>query len=134
VAALLPGIITRLSERYPGISVNIEQISLPISVEAKRLRQRTVDMIIARGLAEPPELDLEADVLFHESFIVVAGAQNPLCRRRKVELSELMKERWVLFPEDEIPGALVRQAFRARGLDIPRATAYTMSYHLRDVL
>jgi DNA-binding transcriptional LysR family regulator len=134
VAAFLPGVIERLGELHPGVTVHIEQMSLPISVEARQLRQRHVDLIIARGLFETPEDDLSTEVLFDESFIVVAGINSPWARRRKLELAELLDEKWILYPPDKTPGALVERAFRERGLEVPRARVYTMSYHLRDML
>jgi DNA-binding transcriptional LysR family regulator len=134
VAAFLPAVIARLGKQYPGITVHIDQFSLPVSIEARRLRERTVDLIVARGAADPSAEDLQTEVLFEESFIVVAGVHSPWARRRKLELADLTAERWILYPPDEIPGAFVSQAFKDRGLAVPRALVYTMSYHLRDVL
>jgi DNA-binding transcriptional LysR family regulator len=134
VAAFLPEVIERLSERQPGVTVHVEQLSHPISVEARRLRQRELDLILARGLFDVPEDDVQAEVLFKESFIVVAGVTSRWARRRRLELAELMEEKWILYPPEQIPGVLVRAAFRARGLSVPRARIYTMSYHVRDAL
>jgi DNA-binding transcriptional LysR family regulator len=134
VAAFLPGVIERLGDEYPGITVHVEQMSLPISVEVRQLRERNVDLIIARGVVDVPEDDLHAEVLFDESFIVVVGAQSPWARRRKVQLAELLNEKWILYPPDQAPGALVRKAFRDHGLELPRARVYATSIHLRDML
>jgi DNA-binding transcriptional LysR family regulator len=134
VAALLPAVIERLCEQHPGVTVHIAQMSLPISVEIRELRERNVDLIIGRGVFAIPEDDLNADILFDEPFILVAGVHSPWARRRKLELAELLDEKWILYPPDEAPGALLRQAFRDRGLEMPRAHVSTMSYHLRDML
>jgi len=134
VAAFLPGVLGRLGRQYPGIAVHIDQLSLPVSAETRRLRERTVDLIIARAAADPSAEDLQSEVLFQESFIVVAGVHSPWARRRKIELKELSAEKWILYPPDEAPGALVTQAFKNHGLEVPRAQVYTMSYHLRDLL
>jgi DNA-binding transcriptional LysR family regulator len=134
VPALLPGVIERLREKHPGVTVHIEQMSLPITIEVQQLRQRNVDLIIGRGIFEIPEDDLHSEILFDEPFIVVAGVQSPWARRRKLELAELQEESWILYPPDEAPGALIRQAFRDRGLQFPRARVSTMSYQLRDIL
>ena len=134
VAAFLPAIVSRLGEQYPGISVRIDQMSMPISFEARRLRERNVDVIIARGSLDASAGDLQAEALFEESLIVVAGADSPWVRRRKVALADLSTENWILFPPDEFLGQLLSQVFNDHGLAVPRARVYTMSYHLRDAL
>jgi DNA-binding transcriptional LysR family regulator len=134
VAAFLPKVIGQLNDRNPGVTVYIDQMSLPISAEARHLRERDVDLIIARGLFEVPEDDVHTEILFDESFIVVAGVASPWARRRRLELADLMDEKWILHPPDQVPGALMQQAFQTHGLPVPRARIYTMSYHLRDML
>ena len=66
--------------------------------------------------------------------VVVASAHSPWARRRKLQLEELLNEKWILYPPEEARGALVDQAFRDGGLAVPRARTATMSYHLRDML
>src|SRR5262249_41186883 len=47
---------------------------------------------------------------------------NPWARRRKIELAELVNEPWALPPPDSLLGSVAVEAFRAKGLDYPRAT------------
>jgi DNA-binding transcriptional LysR family regulator len=133
-AALLPAIIERLGDQHPNVTVHVAQMSRPITVEIRYLRERNVDLIIGRGVFRIPEDDLNSEVLFDEPLIVVAGVQSPWARRRKVELAELMQEKWIMYPVEEAPGVLVQQAFRDHGLEMPRARVATMSFHLRDML
>ena len=133
-AALLPAVIELLHVEHPGVTVHVAQMSRPIAVEVRALRERNVDLIIARGEFAVPEGDVESDVLFTEPFIVVASVHSSWARRRKLQLEELFDEKWILYPPEEAPGALVDQAFRDRGLAVPRARIATMSYHLRDML
>jgi DNA-binding transcriptional LysR family regulator len=133
-AALLPAVIKRLRVEHPGVTVHVAQMSRPIAFEVKGLRERRVDLIVARGEFTVPEDDVETDVLFTEPFIVVASAHSRWTRRRKLHLAELLDEKWILYPPEEAPGALVQQAFRNKGLALPRAHIATMSYHLRDML
>src|SRR3954469_518668 len=83
-AALLPKVISRLGSQYPGITVHVVQLNRPINEEIGHLRQRSVDLILARGLFRVAEGDLESEVLFDESLVVVAGAHHPLVKRRKL--------------------------------------------------
>jgi DNA-binding transcriptional LysR family regulator len=133
-AALLPAVIELLHLEHPEVTVHVAQMSRPITVEVRALRERNVDLIIARGEFAVPEDDVESNVLFTEPFIVVASVDSQWARRRKLQLAELIDEKWILYPPEEAPGALVHQAFRNRGLAVPRARIATMSYHLRDVL
>lgn len=133
-AALLPAVIERLCDQYPGVTVHVAQMSRPITVEIRGLRERSVDLIIGRGVFAIPEDDLNSEILFDEPLIVVAGVQSPWARRQKVALAELMSEKWILYPPDEAPGVLLRQAFREHGLELPRACVATTSFHLRDML
>jgi DNA-binding transcriptional LysR family regulator len=127
-AALLPAVIELLHVEHPGVTVHVAQMSRPIAVEVRALRERNVDLIIARGEFSVPEDDVESDVLFTEPFIVVASVRSRWARRRKLQLAELLDEKWILYPPEEAPGALVHQAFRDRGLAVPRAT------HCHDVV
>jgi DNA-binding transcriptional LysR family regulator len=133
-AALLPDVIRRLAADCPGLTVHVTQVSRAINLEISLLRERKVDLIIARGMFSVPEDDLNSEILYEESLIVVAGAKSAWARRRKVELAELMNEKWILYPPEESPGTLVQQAFHARGLEVPPASAATMSYRLREML
>jgi DNA-binding transcriptional LysR family regulator len=133
-AALLPAVIESLSQNYPNVTVHVTQMSRPITVEIRELRARSVDLIIGRGIFPIPEDDLNSEILFEEPLIIVAGAQSKWARRRKLELIELVEEKWILYPRGEAPGLVVEQAFRALGLEVPRASLTTMSFHLRDML
>ena len=60
----------------------------------------------------------------------MAGAQNPWVRRRRIELADLVNESWVLPPpESSCVGRM--DAFRASGLDYPRATVVTAPPEVR---
>lgn len=133
-AALLPAVIERLSAQHPGVTVQLSQMSRPITLEIQQLRERNVDLIIGRGIFPIPEDDLNAEVLFEEPLLVVAGAQSPWIRRRKLELAELVDAKWISYPPNEPPGLLVEQAFRLQGLAVPRSSVTTSSFHLRDAL
>jgi DNA-binding transcriptional LysR family regulator len=98
------------------------------------LRQRSIDLVLGR-IAHPfREDDLQADVLYQEHLSVVAGTNSPWARRRKIDLADLVDERWILLPQNQLPGSLVADAFRARGLKPPTATVSAFSIHMRDRL
>ena len=57
-----------------------------------------------------------------------------MVRRRKLRLADLTEAKWIAFPPQEGPSLLVQQAFLAQGLDTPRPSVTTSSFHLRDAL
>jgi DNA-binding transcriptional LysR family regulator len=81
-------------------------------------RDRTPVTAITTPFAED---QLQAEVLYAASRFVVAATENPLARRRRVELADLMNEPWTLPPPNGLGGALASDDFRAAGLDVPRA-------------
>ena len=87
--------------------------------------------MIARRFGPIADERLDFEFLFDDSYVVVAGAQNPWVRRRRIELAELVNEPWVLPPPESAIGSVAMEAFRASGLDYPRATVVTDSPEVR---
>ena len=71
------------------------------------------------------------EFLFDDTFVVVAGAQSSWVRRRRIELTELASGSWVLPPPESVIGSVAMEAFRASGLDYPRATVFTLTPEVR---
>ena len=100
-----------------------------MSEQHRELRERKVDLVVGR-VAQSHEEDIDTEVLFNDRITVVAGLENPWSRRRKVHLSELADEPWVLPPADTPVGVLVAELFRARGLKFPPRGMARGSVHL----
>ena len=115
-------VLDRLSQRYPRISIKV--VMGGILALCDQLRERSIELGCARmsGAATPKDIDEE--VLFNDPLIVVAGANNPWVRRRKIELTELVNERWTWTSPGSFTDLLVADAFRSRGVEAPRATIY----------
>jgi len=75
--------------------------------------------------------DLNVEVLFDDPLVVVAGKHSPWARRRKVDLAELVGERWILSPLGTLVRTPVAEAFKARGLEGPKGSLVTYSMDLR---
>jgi len=128
-AGLLPAIIAYLANRYPKITLHAAQMSFA-PLQFDELRERTVELVLGRIPWPLLERELDGVVLLDEGIHIVAGARSRWARRRRIELSELIGEPWALPPPDSLPGKLVADAFRARGLDVPAASVVTGSIHL----
>lgn len=132
-AGLLPAIAEQFSRQCAGARLHVTYADTANS-QFDELRERKVDLLI--GTIPTPffEDDLIAASLFDERFVVVAGVQSPLVRRRRMELSELVNEPWVLPPFDSVPGRLIVEIFGANKLQVPCASMVNLSIHLTTAL
>jgi DNA-binding transcriptional LysR family regulator len=133
VTGFVPAIIDRLSRKYPQLVFHL-QIGNTVMLQMRDLRERNVELVVARMLSRVPEPDMEARVLFYEQMFVVAGTRNKWVDRRKIVLTELIHEPWILAPLEIETGSPVVRAFRAVGSELPRATVVVSSSSLRNVL
>ena len=128
-AGLLPAVLERFSFEQPGIRVNVAQAVMN-TAHYRDLRERTIDLLVGRIPDPFNESDLEAKFAYDDQVVVVAGRQSKWARSRKPALVELVAERWVLPPDDTMPGLLAAELFRAGGAELPRAPITTLSMHL----
>ena len=131
-SGLLPEAIDSLSRRHPQIVVRVVQSNTE-TLEYRELRERKIDLVLAVISKSLVEDDIEIEILFDESNCVVAGACSPWARRRKVTLAELVNEPWI-FPPNQALVALLAEAFKTRGLEIPQERVSASSLLLRNHL
>src|SRR5262245_32702042 len=84
--------------------------------ERHAVSERNVDFLIARRFGHVADDRFSVEMLYDDSWVVVAGAQNPWVRRRRIELAELVSEPWALGPPESVAGWIAMEAFRAIGL------------------
>jgi DNA-binding transcriptional LysR family regulator len=77
---------------------------------------------------------VNADILFEDAAVVVAGAQSRWTRLRRIALADLVNERWVLSTPDSIFGRVMVKAFHDNGLEPPRGAVITLSHSMRTSL
>jgi len=131
-AGLLPAVIDRLSRRHPRIVVRVIQANAE-TLDFRELRERRVDLALARTSRSFAEDDLDVEILFDDPHRVVAGARSPWARRRKIALAELVNEPW-LFASNQVIRELITEAFKARGLEVPQERVSASSILLRNHL
>ena len=122
-------VIDRLSRQYPRVVVHLVPGGLLLQYQA--LRQRRIEFGFGGNIGPSPEDDIAAETLYEEPLVVVAGTENPWARRRKIKLAELVNEPWTWPEAGTVIDSLVAGAFRASGVDPPRATIYAEAYSLR---
>jgi len=128
-ASFVSGVVDRVSRRYPRIVFRL--VIEEVETLHRELSERNVDLLITRRWRPIEDERLGFEFLFDDSFVVVAGAQNPWVRRRRIVLSELLNEAWALPPPETVFGSVVMEAFRSCGLDYPRTTVVTIPPDIR---
>jgi DNA-binding transcriptional LysR family regulator len=132
VAGLIATVLERLRRQYPGIAIDVISVGAT-SEQHRELRERKVDLVLGR-IAQSGEEDIDAEILFHERLVVVAGSKNRWSRRSKVELSQLAAEPWVLPLANNPAGIQIRDLFRTYGLRFPPRGLARGSVHLACAL
>jgi DNA-binding transcriptional LysR family regulator len=133
VAGLLPVVIDRLCRRYPRLTVWVTQVyTTPDLYDG--LRDRSVDFYVGRLLKQAIDDGLDAEVLFRDPPLVMAGADSPWAKRRKLKLGDLIDEPWILPRPDTTVGRVIAETFEAHGLEVPRATVIANSIHMNNAL
>jgi DNA-binding transcriptional LysR family regulator len=131
-ASFASAVIDRLSRRHPRIAFQL--VSGTVDTLHRELVDRNLDLLLTWRLATVAGAQLDFEPLYDDSFVVVAGAQSPWGRRRKIELAELVYEPWVLPPPESVIGSVFLEAFRTSGLECPRVTVTAMPHDVRTSL
>jgi DNA-binding transcriptional LysR family regulator len=127
-ATFVSAVIERLSRRYPRI---VFHLVTETDTLHRDLSERSIDLMIARRLSPFTAEKFCFENLYNDSYAVVAGAQSPWARRRTIALAELVNESWLLPPPERGLGPVYVEAFRASGLDYPRAAVIAFPPEVR---
>jgi DNA-binding transcriptional LysR family regulator len=122
-------VVDRLSRRNPRIVFHA--LAAPTEILHRALVERDVDLLIAQKIGPFADGQFGFETLYDDDYVVMAGANNPWTRRRRIELAELVNEAWVLPPPESAPGSVSVQAFGINGLKYPRVTLFTPSHEMR---
>lgn len=128
-ASFVSAVVDRLLQRHPRIVFHL--VNAGTDALHRDLHERNVDLLIARKLGSPADEREHFEFLFDDPYVVVAGAQHPWTRRRRIEPVELLSATWVLPPPESPPGSIAREAFRASGLDYPRVAVVAATPQVR---
>jgi DNA-binding transcriptional LysR family regulator len=131
ISTIISPVVQQLSTQYPRMSFRV--VVGDLQTLYRELEARRVDVVVSR-LHSPPSEEYSAEVLYEDTLVVVAGIHNPLARRRKIEIAELLDEPWTFQPSDTNFGSFAMDAFRAIGLPPPRITVATTSHTLHNEL
>jgi DNA-binding transcriptional LysR family regulator len=127
ISAIYSPVIHQFSRQYPRMSFHIIVGDLRMT---SGNWTRHVDFVVSR-MYSPPSEEHSVEVLFEDPLVIVTGPNNPLARRRKLELAELLDEPWTLQPRENNFGAFAMDALHTAGVAAPRITVATTSSSLR---
>jgi DNA-binding transcriptional LysR family regulator len=130
---VLAPVIQSFYQKYPRVVLHLHRLVTP-NLELPELRERTLDVVIARAATPVTNEDVNVEILFDDRIVVTAGTQSRWARRHKIDLADLVDEPWILTPPDGLTRTLILDAFHARGLDIPKVCITTHSIHVRAIL
>ena len=132
-AAILQPICETFTQQYPRVVLDVDTVNT-LSF-AQKLRDRHLDVVLARGgwPLEDEQLvtDFHVETLYDDELVIAVGCQSPWARRRKVDISELRDEQWILTSGDRLNYQVIANAFRTRGVEVPKIGMRTISVHLR---
>jgi DNA-binding transcriptional LysR family regulator len=129
VSAIVSPAIDRLSRKYPQMIFHV--VAGDTGSLYREVAARSVEFAICRMIGRLPD-ELTAEILFYDALAIMAAANNPLTRRRKLTLADLVNEPWTLYPYDSFFGFVIAEIFRANGheppqLAVPSLSAYTQN-------
>jgi DNA-binding transcriptional LysR family regulator len=120
-------VIEKLSRQYPRLVFHVTPGGTLVLCEQLRARRIELGFVTGAGLEE----DIHQDLLYEEPLVIVASVDNPWARRRKIKLADLVDEPWTWPPVGTAFDARVVEAFRASGLEPPRARVYFETFNMR---
>jgi DNA-binding transcriptional LysR family regulator len=131
-SAILPAIIRRFAQQHPRALLDVDTTAVTTAVP--KLRDRNLDLVMVLGAITPEDIylanDLRVEVLFNDELVVAADRDSEWARRRKIDLADLAEAPWILAPSG-FSNVVLAEAFRARGLGMPKIGLKTFSIHIR---
>jgi DNA-binding transcriptional LysR family regulator len=133
IATILPPMIEHFNRRHPRVLLHVDNVATP-AIRFPGLRDRKYDLVLARFVMplpdDPPTDELTKEFLVDDPLVVVAGMHTPWARRRRIDLAELIEVPWIMPAPGTWTYSRMAEAFRALGLDMPKARLVTLAWPL----
>lgn len=91
---VLPDILSVFREQFPAVELRLHEMTTAQQIQALHLKQ--VDVGIVRSAIQEPGLSVKC--LLQESLVLALPQTHPLYAHKKVSLSTLASESFILFP------------------------------------
>ncbi len=88
----IPTLLGTFSRRYPDVTVSLDVTNRETLL--RQLAENTVDLVV---MGQPPvEADVEAEAFMNNPLVVVAPPDHPLAGKKKIPLSRLQEETFLV--------------------------------------
>lgn len=123
--------VEHFHKQYPRVDLQFDEVTSP-GADFPSLRSREHDVIVAR-VARPlaGEQDIEVEILFQDQLLIAADARSEWGCRGKIDPAELVDTPWILTAPGTSVYLSVAEAFRGRGLSMPKVSVAALSGHVR---
>jgi DNA-binding transcriptional LysR family regulator len=128
-AGLVARVIERLSRRYPRM--RFVTVSGTVASRMEALRDRRVDVWVARAHTDEPGPDYLFEPLMYERMYVVTDAGSPWASMPAPSLAALAEAPWIISQSELMDGSPVRRAFAAAGIAVPERLVVSDSLMFR---
>lgn len=109
---LLPTVVSAYKAEHPDVSFHLRQGSYSYLMDAVKNGEINLAFI---GPIPKKAADIQADILFTESFSALVPVDHPLSGRKSLTLNELQDDPFVLFPKGYILQKIVVEACEQAG-------------------
>ena len=134
ILMIVAPLLETFCKQHPRVVVNIDQVDNR-TLALPGLRNREIDLVLGHfGMPYANDRladDLDVDVLFDDPVVVSASIRSRWASRRKIDLSELIDELWILGTPGSWPNRVLSDAFQERGFGAPKISLMTISMQLR---
>jgi DNA-binding transcriptional LysR family regulator len=83
-AGLLPAAMDRFSREHPRVHLTVRQAVIN-TLHYRELRERSIDLFLGRIPSPFAEDDLEAEIIYNDPVVIVAGARSKWARTRRTQ-------------------------------------------------
>jgi DNA-binding transcriptional LysR family regulator len=115
--ALLPQAITRTKQQAPKLRIGVEMEQSNILLE--QLQRGRLDFMIGRIPEREGAAGLSYEELGDEPACAVVRPGHPLLKSKKLQLSDICNQPWILPPQGSILRTRCELMFRRAGLEVP---------------
>lgn len=115
-AYLLPDLIRRFADRYPGVDVRI------LSDNTDAIERKLLAYELDIAFVEAPIHDSRVELTFwrDDRLVILAAPHHPIADRRSVDPGRLSRQRWIVREEGSGTRAITERLLREAGVDMRR--------------
>lgn len=125
---VLPIILASLKERHPHLSLQILIGNTKEIVEHVKLLQ--VDVGLIEGTTS--EKDLHVTPFMEDELVVVCSKKHPLAQHKRVAMSKLQNEDWIIREVGSGTGEYLQHVFNQHGLKVRSLTTISSTQGIKE--